>query len=88
MAKPRIKDEDFDEITDNLTKLEHFKELEGKKNEKLKKTTSKRLKDKPFTKQTVNLDERRYMRIIQYCKKNKKSFQELIVTLIDDFFNK
>jgi len=43
--------------------------------------------DKAFTKQTINLDEKRYIKANTHCKRNKISFQDFMVKLIDDFFN-
>lgn len=66
--------------------------IKGADREKSKRETIKRdskkgnvKTDDTFTKQTIKLDENRYLKIIKHCKKNKKTFQSFMTELIDDF---
>jgi hypothetical protein len=79
-------------LDDLETKKEKF--IQGAKAESVTKSKpvqriSKKGKvDKPFTKQTINLDEKRYLKVTTHCKKKKISFQDFMVNLIDNFFSK
>jgi len=41
-----------------------------------------------FSKQTINLDEKRYLKITAYCKRRKITFQSFMIERIDEYFQK
>jgi TRAP-type C4-dicarboxylate transport system substrate-binding protein len=71
-----------------LKKLDEIKEKEEKFIKGANRKALKKGKIDAFSKQTVNLDKSRHLKVKKYCAENKTSFQDFVIELIDNFFNK
>lgn len=76
-----------------LKKLEEIKRenefIKGAKADAFQKSSKQKRKAiEVFSKQTIKLDEKRYLKIISHCKSEKISFQDLMIKLIDKFLER